>query len=74
MHVCTHVCTCVRMCVLGQLVASEAEAVFLNIFCRVLGKALWGSCTDPHRDEEKISPPLFHKIQHSSATLRTGGD
>lgn len=26
------VCTCVRMCVLGQLVASEAEAVFLNVF------------------------------------------
>ena len=62
------------MCVLGQFIASAVEAVFLKAFCSVLGKTLKSSCTDPHRDEERNFPPLFHKTQRGSGTLRTGGD
>ena len=62
------------MCVLGQFILSAVEAVFLKAFCSFLGKTLKSSCTDPHRDEERNFPPLFHKIQRGSGTLRTGGD
>ena len=65
---------CIHICVLGQLIASAVEAVFLKVFCSVLGKTLKSSCTDPYRDEERHFPPLFHKIKHGSGTLRTGGD
>ena len=69
---------CAHACVLGQWVASETEAVFPRVCCSTLGKTLRRGCTDPYRDKESFrpppSPPLFHKIQPSFSTLRTGGE